>query len=263
MIQEFKDLGVRFSENGSSVSAWKECHAISRPDDHPSAAVHVQSGHYKDLGGDGESLDLFKFALRYGRYGSIKEVFQYYAEKVGIDFRPGRPNSRGGLLERIYEYRNAQDQIVYGVFRFLLPDGKKETPTYPIRQGTWYKEKGAMEGVDPLPYRLPDILRSDEDDAILVVEGEKDVDRAFEEGWIATTSHGGANRTDLTWPKFLHLLPRRDYYVIPDNDVGGKEHAKKVANLLLPIAKSVTHRRPAKIAQERRLERLLRSWRYD
>src|SRR5206468_4050366 len=64
---------------------------------------------------------------------------------------------------------------------------------------------------------------------VFVAEGEKDVDRLWAEGLIATTNVGGAGR----WrDEDAELLRGRNVAVIADNDDVGREHAAKVATSL-------------------------------
>ena len=60
-------------------------------------------------------------------------------------------------------------------FRPMTPDGKL-----------------SLEGVERVPYRLPELLQGIEDTKpILLLEGEKDADRVAEMDFIATTFVGG------------------------------------------------------------------------
>lgn len=82
-----------------------------------------------------------------------------------------------------------------------------------------------MNGVEPLPYRLGEIV-SDPDATVFVCEGEKDCDRLGELGLVATTNHGGAGK----WrPEISHWLAGRNVVVLPDNDDPGRAHACDVA----------------------------------
>jgi putative DNA primase/helicase len=85
-----------------------------------------------------------------------------------------------------------------------------------------------------LPYRLPDLLVSEE--PVLVAEGEKDADTLAALGFTATTNDGGAGkwRADLN-PHFTG----RDVVILPDNDAAGEDHLRKVGNQLAPVAASV------------------------
>lgn len=91
---EYAALGVRLCDGEPSRSGWLSCHAVGREDSTPSAAIHVATGRYRDLGGDGLSLSLWEFAARFGggRWPTWKESRAYYLEKAGVKLPRGRPS---------------------------------------------------------------------------------------------------------------------------------------------------------------------------
>jgi hypothetical protein len=99
--------------------------------------------------------------------------------------------------------------------------------------GGWqYKVKGTKL----VPYRLPEMLAASAGEAVLILEGEKDTDRAASLGLIATTNPMGAGK----WRKeYNRYFQARDVAVVPDNDQPGHDHAIQVARNLHGIAKSV------------------------
>lgn len=237
---EFAALGVEFTRSLPTARGLRECRAFGRKDERPSAFVNVQTGVYHDSGGEGETLHLFDFAARHGRFGSWTEVLRHYAERAGVPFHPGRTRSGGRVEEAHYDYRDESGSVRYRVFRYRLPNGKKTFTQHPSDgKGGWRHGPGCMDGVEPLPYRLPELLAADPEETVFVVEGEKDADRLAALGLVATTNHQGAQSTDLTWPKFLGYFRGRDVVAIPDNDEGGRRHVEKVCALLAPVARSV------------------------
>lgn len=83
---EYQELGVRIVEGAEPRSSgWLACYAAGRDDKTPSAAINVTSGHYRDLGGDNDSLSLWDFAAKHGRYADWKEAFQHFAKKAGVN----------------------------------------------------------------------------------------------------------------------------------------------------------------------------------
>jgi putative DNA primase/helicase len=237
LIAEYRALGVQFAANRPSPKGWLECHAVGRTDDHPSAAVNVRSGVYKDSGGDGLVLGFFEFALKHGPFGRWVDCLRHYAEKAGVPLGPTPSHGRGRLREAVYLYRDADGVVRYAVFRYRLPNGKKEFSQHPPDgRGGWRHGKGCMDGVAPLPYRLPELLASAMDVPIWIPEGEKDVERLAAEGLVATTNHQGAMSTEATWPRFLDHFRGWACFVLPDNDAGGRAHARKVAGYLDGLA---------------------------
>jgi hypothetical protein len=101
----------------------------------------------------------------------------------------------------------------------------------------WHEYRQGESGSDPiflppLPglslYRLPELLRSDPLHPVILVEGEKKVDRLQQLGFVATTSYAGASKWDLAWG--CHFAGRR-LCIIPDwgQTDPGLEYAHKVA----------------------------------
>lgn len=87
-----KDKGFQFTGSVSS-SGWAECKAIDRPDDHPSAAVHVNSGYYKDLGG-GPSFPFFQLLVHLGIFSSFRLAVESVAGELKMKSK--MPKSRKG-----------------------------------------------------------------------------------------------------------------------------------------------------------------------
>jgi len=99
--------------------------------------------------------------------------------------------------------------------------------------GQWVNN---LQGVTRVPYRLPELTQARGSRIVFVVEGEKDVDRLFALGFIATTNPGGAGKWKATYAKHLG---GRHVVVIPDNDDVGSEHAASVVETLLGSAASI------------------------
>jgi len=85
------------------------------------------------------------------------------------------------------------------------------------------------------------LLRTDNDqfsmqEWVIIAEGEKDCDRLYELGFIATTCPMGAGK----WcGEFNQYFKGRLVAIIPDNDSAGKKHAEQIANSLYGIASQV------------------------
>lgn len=236
---EYQNLGVKFSRSASSSKGWRECHALGREDADPSAAVNTRTGVYKDSGGAGEVLGFFDFAMRHGGHGRWIDCMRHYADRAGVTLGTAKAGGKGKVREAEYPYRDADGTVRYCVFRYRTPAGKKTFSQHPPDgQGGWKYGSGCMDGITPLPYRLPEMLAAP-GHVVHVVEGERDADRLADLGLIATTNHQGANSTDETWPKFLHHFRGRSVVILPDNDKGGIQHARKVAAYLRPVAASV------------------------
>ena len=126
-----------------------------------------------------------------------------------------------------YSYLNVDGKTAYHVirsdpkdFRPLKPDGYLD-----------------LEGVERLPYRLPELLRAVKDSkTILILEGEKDVDRAMAMGFVATTFVGGAGK----WrDEYSEYFLGADVVLIPDNDNPGLKGMTEIATKLYGTASRI------------------------
>lgn len=81
---EYEALGVRFTDDSPRANNCLECYAVGRQDNSPSAFVSLDTGRYKDSGGDGLSLSLWNFAAQFGDWSTWVEARQHYAAKAGV-----------------------------------------------------------------------------------------------------------------------------------------------------------------------------------
>lgn len=99
--------------------------------------------------------------------------------------------------------------------------------------GQWVNN---LSGVTRTLYRLPELTQAKGSRVVFIVEGEKDVDRLYALGFLATTNPGGAGK----WkPAFSEALKDRHIVVVPDNDKIGKEHSAVVVEALSKSAASI------------------------
>jgi hypothetical protein len=131
--------------------------------------------------------------------------------------------------ETVYDYRDEFGDLRYQVVRRPVNgSSKKFLQRRPNGIGGWIWD---MAGVDPLPYRLREMLETEPGSLVFVVEGEKDVESLAAIGLVATTNHGGAGK----WPsrrEFSSWFTSRDVVILPDNDDAGRSHAADVAQKL-------------------------------
>lgn len=148
--------------------------------------------------------------------------------------------SKKWQLIETYDYFKPDGSPAFQVQRMLSAKGKE----FPIRwkndSGEWVNGTSAGEyflaygewwRVKPttnknLPrrqypalqmylYKLPELLASDYDDYVFIVEGEKDVDRCRSLGLIATCNPQGAGKWQLEYNQYFE---NRIVVIIPDND---------------------------------------------
>ena len=127
-----------------------------------------------------------------------------------------------------YDYNDADGVLQFQVVRY-------EPKTFKQRKPDGAGWSWSVRGVEQVPYRLPQLL-AQPDAVVLVVEGEKDVDRLASIGMVATCNAGGAGKWGATHSKHLQS---RDVVVLPDNDDAGRDHAQKVLKSLQGIARSI------------------------
>lgn len=131
-------------------------------------------------------------------------------------------------IDTVYDYVNASGTLLFQVVR-MLP--KSFPQRRPDGHGGWIWN---LKGVERVPYRLPELIEGVRTGRhILIVEGEKDVDRVIRERFVSTCNSGGAGKFD---PKFAHYFKGAKIAVLADNDEPGRQHAESVARNLVDVA---------------------------
>jgi predicted P-loop ATPase len=93
-----------------------------------------------------------------------------------------------------------------------------------------------MQSIEPLPYRLPELLAANSSKPVFIAEGEKDCNNIIKLGLIATCNHIGAKKWRREISKWLKGY---DAVILPDNDEKGRGHVEDVAKKLKGIAKRI------------------------
>jgi hypothetical protein len=133
-------------------------------------------------------------------------------------------------ISTVYNYRDAKGELGYQVVRYVGKKFLHRRPNGAPDAFIWN-----MDGVQPLPYRLPEML-ADPTATIFICEGEKDCDNAAELGLITSCNHGGAGK----WrPEISIWFKDRNVVLLPDNDDVGRAHMADVAAKLAGIAKTI------------------------
>lgn len=131
-----------------------------------------------------------------------------------------------------YDYRDELEDTLFQVWRFQEANGRKTFRQARPVNGGWAL---GISGVRRVLYRLPELCQADEDAAVLLCEGEKDVDRLAALGFIATTAPMGAGK----WlPEYSESLRGRHVVVLLDNDDDGEKHGRIVSEALNGVAAS-------------------------
>jgi len=117
-----------------------------------------------------------------------------------------------------YKYPDENEQLLFEAVRY---EPKSFCYRQPDGKGGW---KWNLEGVRRVPYCLPEVLASK--GTVFIPGGEKDVDRLWTAGLVATTNPcGEGNWLD----EFSLHLKCRDVVILEDNDEKGKVHGRTIA----------------------------------
>ncbi len=129
-----------------------------------------------------------------------------------------------------YDYRDEAGELIFQVVRYKPKDFRQRRPD---GNGGW---DWHVKGVRQVPYRLFELRKGKTGAPLLIVEGEKDVDRLAGLGFVATCNAGGANK----WPAELNRhFQGSIVYILPDNDDAGRNQARRVAQALHGTAEAV------------------------
>jgi hypothetical protein len=149
---------------------------------------------------------------------------------VWKDILPPREQNPERVIVETYPYRNETGELLFEVVRFAPKDFRQRRPD---GSSGWLWN---LNGARRVLYRLPELCDADPEASVLVVEGEKDVDRLRSLGYVATCNPGGAGK----WQDgYSEALRGHSVIVIPDADNPGRAHAQGVAKALVGVAASV------------------------
>ena len=159
-------------------------------------------------------------------------------------------------ITRTYDYRN------YQVARFHSPKDFRHFHLDEAGRRVWKMTRADGTKIELRLYRQDELAadmttrrREDKPKKCLILEGEKDVDAAWEIGLPATTNSAGAKKWQHRHSALLQEAGVENIIIIPDNDETGRTHADQVAreSMALGIGVRVC---PVARGREGRLERL-------
>jgi 5S rRNA maturation endonuclease (ribonuclease M5) len=154
--------------------------------------------------------------------------------RCGIYSPTDRRLSQEGTRFAVYRYRDADGTVVAEKVRFLPKSFAWRVPDATKPDGFRWD----LDGVSLLPlYRRPDLRDATE---VLVVEGEKSVDRLRDLGFVATCPPSGAASWPARFSDELASLGVSQVVVLPDADVPGRRHAERVAESIFVHTQGVT-----------------------
>jgi len=125
-----------------------------------------------------------------------------------------------------YDYYDENKKFLYQKVRYF-----PKNFAYRIKDNNNKWEYGA-KGIKKILYRLPELINSDINEWVFVVEGEKDVENLRKLGFIAATFHSSIN-----WPdEYNKYFKDRIVILPPDNDYAGKIFSSNIAKSLIKVA---------------------------
>jgi DNA primase (bacterial type) len=137
---------------------------------------------------------------------------------------PHRQQGKSRIVA-VYDYKDTDGNLIYQSVRYEPKDFRQRRPD---GQNGWIWN---LQGVEPLPYRLPELLNAlGSGEMVLICEGERDVENLLKRGFTATTNHGGAGKWKEAYSKYFPVGSR--VTIIPDNDEPGRKHAQQIAEQL-------------------------------
>ena len=125
-----------------------------------------------------------------------------------------------------YDYLDEEGRLLYQVCRLAPKSFRQRRPD---GDGAWSWNLG---NVSRVLYHLPGVIETAKGGrkAILVVEGEKDVEALKRLGVVATCNSGGAGKWRAEFSEAL--VGAKLVVVLPDHDKPGRDHARQVAESL-------------------------------
>lgn len=198
--------GVEATKSGSEWKALCPFHE----DTIPSLSINEEKGVYHCHG--------------CGKSGKIEN-----SEVMEAD-EPGEVVVRNPIIEKTYDYRDEEGNLLYQTVRYRPKDFKFRRPD---GSGGWIYN---LHGIRRVLYRLPELINADKSKPVLVVEGEKDVDNLTELGFVGTSASMGAGKWREEYNEYFR---DRDVVLIPDNDKQGRMHCKIIGNSLKSITQSM------------------------
>lgn len=227
----------------------RSCLSPFRDEKEPSFSVFEQKGmwfwrdHALNIGGD--EIDLIVMHSGCDKKDAIKTYHELAGVEIPITKQETSKNSLGKLV-KVYDYHDANGNLVHQTLRF---EPKRFLQRRPAAEGMHAGGKVArydkrsckwwiwtLDGIEPVLFRLPELLKTPVDQPVFVCEGEKDVETLEALGPVATTAPMGAGKWRESYTK---VLEKRDVIICPDDDDAGRRHAEIVATALLKRAARV------------------------
>ncbi|QUT05200.1 AAA family ATPase [Sphingobium phenoxybenzoativorans] len=203
---------------------------------HGSLSVNLEDGtfysHEEKAGGG--VIDLIIRQVGGDRVGALKWLEENgYKEPFEQQDNVRQIGDRRKSVSIFYDYCDEDGAVLFRVEK----RGKGLFPPFlqhgPDGKGGFHAVPKCMQGVQRVPYRLPELVRADPGEIVFLCEGEKDADRLASLGLIATTNPGGAGKFTTG---YAAKLRGRRVILLEDNDDAGRNHVEVAANSLKDVA---------------------------
>lgn len=223
LTDHLNSRGIRLRGHGNERTA-NHCASIQHRPDHWCVSVNVQRQvwHCNDCDTGGSIIDWLMLEGNRSQADVIRDLgAELERLSPSPDTRPKTPDQRPQKrIVATYDYTDPQGNLVFQAVRY---DPKEFRQRRPDREGGWIWN---MEGINRIPYRLPEVLLAD---TVSITEGEKDADNVRACGYTATCNVGGAGKWLDAYSEFLS---GKNIIVIPDNDDPGRKHADSIIKSL-------------------------------
>ncbi len=158
---------------------------------------------------------------------------------------PQETNASANVEKKIvtlYDYRDAGGKLLHQTVRYEPKDFRQRRPSHEGElvgktkarrddAGVWWM--WTLQDIEPVLYRLPELLAADPALPVFLVEGEKDADTLAGLGLVTTTVPMGAGK----WrDSYTDALRDRRVIVLCDNDESGRKHGETVCLHLHEVA---------------------------
>ena len=188
----------------------------------------------------------FNFNNQTGQYfchgcGKKGDFIHFYGKINGLDTRRDFGKILKGIADdfgisweqkksrivKTYDYTDSDDKLLFQVCRMEPKDFRQRRPD---GNGGWIWN---LKGIEPVLYRLPEVLKSDE---TIICEGEKDADNLSILGFTASKCPMGSGK----WKdSYNQALKGKHVILCPDNDNQGREHMARIGTSLNGNTKSL------------------------
>lgn len=171
-----------------------------------------------------EKLDGLGFADAMEKLGANREEDYTTTPRRTSPPAPSQPTQKP-TIAATYSYTDAKGNELFQALR-LEPKSFRQRRKGPDGKWVWN-----LEGIEPVLYRLPDVLESS---FVWVVEGEKDAESIARFHMCATCNPMGAGK----WKQqYTDALAGKVVILCGDNDEPGEKHMDAVEKALAPVAK--------------------------